>query len=265
MIGSRSCSGNAGKSRQILPSEETSRRWRPAGIVLKRTGNVSTAPRIVQGDQCALGFARYRRIASTVAVKVSAAGTSLAARASPRRKSSSHATEVSGGVTDAGSGVEATLWAMRSAQKGQYVRLLVGRELFHETLDLVQRAFRHLFLHLDFTPNASTTPDAATDAPTLRSTGERRCQATKTYTDRGIAQSQPARPARGPLSKENTRQELGLPGRSNCVAAPLVYSPMTPVQNRRAPGFPSETRTIQRPGRRSQRRKAAPRPTPERR
>src|SRR5262249_47985151 len=29
--------------RQILPSEETSRRWGPAGVVLKRTGNVSTA------------------------------------------------------------------------------------------------------------------------------------------------------------------------------------------------------------------------------
>src|SRR4051812_33058384 len=45
-------------------------------------------------------------------------------------------------------------------QKGQYVRLLMGRELFHETLDLVQRAFRHLFLHLDFTrtPQRHQTP-----------------------------------------------------------------------------------------------------------
>src|SRR4051812_45653292 len=35
-----------GYPRQILPSEETSRRWWPAGVVLKRTGNVSTAPRL---------------------------------------------------------------------------------------------------------------------------------------------------------------------------------------------------------------------------
>jgi len=27
-----------GSSRQVLPSEETSRRWGPAGVVLKRTG-----------------------------------------------------------------------------------------------------------------------------------------------------------------------------------------------------------------------------------
>src|SRR5947199_825865 len=33
----------------------------------------------------------------------------------------------------------------------------MGRELFHETLDLVQRAFRHLFLHLDFTPNLNNS------------------------------------------------------------------------------------------------------------
>src|SRR5436305_2328860 len=60
---------------------------------------------------------RHRRIASTVAVKVSAAGVSLAARASPRRKSSSHASAVSGGVADAGYEVEATIWATRSAKE----------------------------------------------------------------------------------------------------------------------------------------------------
>jgi len=65
--------------------------------------------------------------------------------------------------------------------------------------------------------------------------------------------------------KEKTRQACGLPGRLNSVAAPPVKSAMTPAQNGRAPGFPSETRTIHLPGKRFHNRKAARRPTLERR
>lgn len=57
----------------------------------------------------------------------------------------------------------------------------------------------------------------------------------------------------------------GLPGRSDSTATPPVNSATTLPQKRTAPGTPLDARTIQRPGRRSQRSIAARQPTPERR
>ena len=68
-----------------------------------------------------------------------------------------------------------------------------------------------------------------------------------------------------PPSNEKTRNMWTLPGRVVSANTPPVYSRTIDSQNDRPARFASDTRTIHRPEMRFQRRKAAARPTPERR